>query len=185
MVSRKKAKGKARRAAKAKAAKAMEDEAVEAAAAANRLLEGGQMQMQMRDALMMSDGTAKCHHGLAPSHHWQSREEFLNTSSNLKSCKEFLRTFVDEFDGSDGNFLAAYHATKETYAEVWNDPDKTKFVVSYLLTCGTSKILDGHVQIASKYAALASYFEQYMEVDFLHTRPHPNWPKIRELYFSE
>jgi hypothetical protein len=67
MVSRKKAKGKARRAAKAKAAKAMEDEAVEAAAAAaaNRLLEGGQMQMQMRDALMMSDGTAsaKCHHG--------------------------------------------------------------------------------------------------------------------------
>jgi len=53
------------------------------------------------------------------------------------------------------------------------------------LTCGTSKILVGHVQIASKYAALASYFEQYMEVDFLNTRACLNWPKIRELYAAD
>jgi hypothetical protein len=171
MVSRKKAKGKARRAAKAKAAKAMEDEAV---AAANQLLEDGQLPMRSlnlkRDALMMNYGVAKCHHGLAPSYHrhrQQSRGELLSTSNNLKNCEVFLQTFVNEFDGSAGNFLAAYHATKEKYAEVWNDPGKTKFVVSYLLTCGTSKILAGHVQIASKYAALANYFEQYMEFNFL------------------
>eukprot|EP00984_Skeletonema_dohrnii_P014588 scaffold6144_cov142-Skeletonema_dohrnii-CCMP3373.AAC.4 len=60
-----------------------------------------------------------------------------------------------------------------------------KFVVSYLITCGTSKVLEGHTKIASKYASLASYFEQYMEVDFLNTRPYPNWPKIRELYISD
>eukprot|EP00984_Skeletonema_dohrnii_P033569 scaffold30514_cov154-Skeletonema_dohrnii-CCMP3373.AAC.2 len=189
MVSRKKAKGKARRAAKAEKAKAIEvkDEVDEVAANYNQSRMG---QLQMNDDAQKSDNTRtrtaspKCHHGLVPSHRRQSHEEFMDTSNNVENCKGFLKRFVHEFDSAAGNFLEAYHATKETYGEVWNDPGKMKFVVSYLITCGTSKVLEGHPKIASKYAALASYFEQYMEVDFLNTRPYPNWPKIRELYIS-
>eukprot|EP00985_Skeletonema_marinoi_P000035 scaffold8_cov142-Skeletonema_marinoi.AAC.28 len=200
MVSRKKAKGKARRAAKAEAEKARAIEVVEdaedeaAAAAANQLQGSRRGQLQMKDARKSKNdntrtASAKCHHGLVPSHRRQSHEEFLNTSHNVENCKRFLQRFVYEFDSAEfdsaaGNFLQAYHATKEKYGEVWNDPGKMKFVVSYLITCGTSKVLEGHTKIASKYASLASYFEQYMEVDFLNTRPYPNWPKIRELYIS-
>jgi len=163
MVSRKKAKGKARRAAKAEAkAKAAEVED-EDEAAANQSRRG---QLQMNDA-PKSDNTQsaniKCHHGLVPSHRRQSHEEFLNTSNNVENCKGFLRGFVHEFDSArvefdsaEGNFLEAYHATKENYAEVWDDPGKMKFVVSYLITCGTSKVLEGHTKIASKYASLVS-----------------------------
>lgn len=151
MVSRKKAKGKARRAAKAKA----------------------------------KANDAKCHHGLVPAHRRQSHREFLNTSNNLKTCKGFLQRFVQAFDAAGGNFPAAYHASREENAEVWSDPYKMKFVISYLITCGTNKILEGHAKIASKYASLASYFEQYLKVDLLGTRPYPNFPKIDELYFSE
>jgi len=166
MVSRKKAKGKARRAAKAEAkeakAKAAEVED-EDEAAANQSRKG---QLQMNDA-PKSDNTQsaniKCHHGLVPSHRRQSHEELLNTSNNVENCKGFLRRFVHEFDSAraefdsaEGNFLEAYHATKEKYAEVWDDPGKMKFVVSYLITCGTSKVLEGHTKIASKYASLVS-----------------------------
>eukprot|EP00986_Skeletonema_menzelii_P020986 scaffold32847_cov160-Skeletonema_menzelii.AAC.3 len=139
--------------------------------------------------MIISNGAAslKCHHGLVPLHRRQSHEEFLTASNNVTYSQGFLQRFVRAYDAAAGNFLEAYHATKEEHPEVWNDLEKMKFVVSYLITSGTSKVLEGegHTKSASKYASLASYFEQYMEVDFLHTRPHPNWPKIRELYFSD
>jgi len=171
MVSRKKAKGKVRRAAKAEAEKARAIEVVEdaedEAAAANQLQGSRRGQLQMKEDARKSknDNTrtasAKCHHGLVPSHRRQSHEEFLNTSHNVENCKRFLQRFVYEFDSAEfdsaaGNFLEAYHATKEKYGEVWNDPGKMKFVVSYLITCGTSKVLEGHTKIASKYASLVS-----------------------------
>ena len=185
MVSRKKAKGKARRAAKAKKIEA-EAEAIEGE---GEVTANG-VHLRLNDAQMIiSNGAAslKCHHGLVPLHRRQSHEEFLTASNNVTYSQGFLHRFVRAYDAAAGNFLEAYHATKEEHPEVWNDPEKMKFVVSYLITSGTSKVLEGegHTKSASKYASLASYFEQYMEVDFLHTRPHPNWPKIRELYFSE
>eukprot|EP00984_Skeletonema_dohrnii_P029857 scaffold20768_cov138-Skeletonema_dohrnii-CCMP3373.AAC.6 len=172
MTSLKKAKGKARRAAKAKA---KEDEAV-----TNQPLGG---QPSQRNDAPMSGGittTARCNHGLVPSHyHPQSHI----ASNNLQTCKWFLQAFVNEFDGTAGDFLAAYHATKEKCAVVWNDPSMMEFVVSFLLACGTGKVMEGNnIKIASKYAALACYFEQYIQVELLNTRPFPNWPKIRELY---
>lgn len=180
MTRHKKAKGKARRA----AAKA--NKATEVKAAANQPPRG---QTQVNDAVM-SDGTiTKCNHGLVPSQcHWQQSrlgEEFPNTSYNMKICQGFLQTFVQAFDGAAGDFLAAYHSTKEKCASVWNDPDMMEFVVSFLLACGTSKILEGNIKIACKYAALGSYFEQYIEVEFRKTRAFPNWPKIRELYSAD
>jgi len=180
-MSRKKAVGKARRAERAKA-NATDNQSKP---------RGSGGQLQMNDAMMMmmmGDGTAisMCNHGLVPSHyHWQSRGEFLNTSNMLKICKVFLHAFVYEFDSADGNFLAPYHATKEKFADVWSDVGKMSFVVSFLLACGTSKILEGKFKIARKYAALGSYFEQYVEVDLLSIRAFPNWPKIRELYAAD
>jgi len=144
---------------------------------------GVQVQINDDDALI-SGGTAKCkcNHGLVPSHyHWQSSVGFLTTSNTLKICNMFLQAFVYEFDSAAGDFLAAYHATKEKFADVWNDFSKMSFVVSLLLACGTSKILEGNIKIACKYAALGRYFEQYVEVDLLNIRAYPNWPKIREL----
>lgn len=129
----------------------------------------------------------KCHHGLVSANRRQSHGECLNTANNLKlkTCQGFLQRFVHAFDAAGGNFPAAYHASKEANAEVWSDPDKMKFVISFLITCGTSKLLEGHAKIASKYASLASYFEQYLKVELLNSRPYPNFPKINELYFSE
>jgi hypothetical protein len=175
MASRKKANGKARRAAKSK---------TKAAAHHNQLLG---VQVQMNDALI-SGGTAKCNHGLVPSHyhcHRQSSGGFLNTSNMQKICNVFLQAFVYEFDSAAGDFLAAYHVTKGKFAEVWNDLSMMSFVVSFLLACGTSKILEGNIRIACKYASLGSYFEQYVEVDLLNIRACPNWPKIRELYAAD
>ena len=103
MASRKKINGKARRAAAAAKAKATKDE--EAAVNQNQPLVG---QLQMND-MAMSDGVAKCNHGLVPSHyHWHSHEEFLTTTNNMKQIVTgFLKAFVYEFDGAGGNFLAA------------------------------------------------------------------------------
>jgi len=177
MASRKKANGKARRAAKAKAKAAAPNHQ-------NQPLDGGQ-QMQMIDTERI-EGVEKCNHGLVPSHyHWKSHGEFLNTSNDMKLCKVFLQAFVDEFDGAGGDFLAAYHATKEKYVGVWKDFGKMSFVVSFLLACGTSKVLEGNTRIARKYAALSSYFEMYVEVDLLNTRAYPSWAKINELYSAD
>jgi len=181
MASRKKINGKARRAAAAAKAKATKDE--EAAVNQNQPLVG---QLQMND-MAMSDGVAKCNHGLVPSHyHWHSHEEFLTTTNNMKQIVTgFLKAFVYEFDGAGGNFLAAYHATKVSFAHVWKDLAKMEFVVSFLLSSGTSKVMEGNIKIACKYAALSCYFEQYVEVDLLNTRAFPNWCKINELYAAD
>eukprot|EP00984_Skeletonema_dohrnii_P028405 scaffold18382_cov155-Skeletonema_dohrnii-CCMP3373.AAC.9 len=173
MTSRKRANGKKKRAAKAKAKVAV--------AAQNQPLQGGR-QMQTIDT-DRSDG-AQCDHGLVPSHyHWTSHREILDTYMN--QCKVFLQAFVDEFDGAGGDFLAAYHATKEKFVGVWKDFGKMSFVVSFLLACGTSKVLEGNARIARKYAALSSYFEMYVEVDLLNTRAYPSWAKINELYSAD
>lgn len=191
MPSRKKANGRARRRRAAEKSRA-------AATAQNHSLVGeggGGVQMQMHnmiDAVKMNrdgdgDGSVtNCDHGLVPSHyHWKSKEEFVNTSNNMKQCQVFLQAFVEEFDEVGGDFLVAYHATKGKYANLWKDFAKMSFVVSFLLGCGTSKVLEGNTKSACKYAALGSYFEHYVEVDLLNTRAFPNWCKIRELYSAD
>ena len=101
-------------------------------------------------------GAEKCNHGLVPPHyHWQTQGEFRNTSNNMKICQVFLKAFVDAFDGAGGDFIVAYQATKEEHAHVWKDLGKMAFVVSFLLSCGTSKVLGGNVKLANKYASLA------------------------------
>ncbi len=182
MATRKKDKvrGKARKAAKANAAAA--------AATQNKTLQvqsAGHMQMVgplKRDGV----GVAKCNHGLVPPHYQcQSQGEFRNTSNKMKTCQVFLQAFVEAFDGAGGDFIVAYQATKEEHADVWKDLGKMAFVVSFLLSCGTSKVLAGDIKLACKYASLGSYFEQYVEVDLLNTRACPNFAKIKELYSAD
>lgn len=182
MTSRKKINGRARRAAaKTKAERTKDDQP---AANQNQPLRG---QLQMNEDTTIREGTVRCNHGLVPSHyHWNSREEFLITTTNMKRIVTgFLKAFVQEFDGAGGDFLAAYHATKIQFANVWNDLSKMEFVVSFLVSSGTSKALEGKIKIASKFAALSSYFEQYVQVDLLNTRAFPGWAKIKELYSAD
>ena len=182
MKSRKEVCGKARRApAKAKAATPTHTQHKSLKVQG----QGGGHNMQMIGALKR-DGAAKCDHGLVPSHYqWQSQEEFRNTSNNMMLCRFFLQAFVDAFDGVGGDFIVAYQATKEEYADVWKDLGRMAFVVSFLLSCGTSKVLEGNIKVASKYASLGSYFEQYVEVNLLNTRACPNFAKIKELYLAD
>lgn len=184
MTSRKKINGRARRAAAKTKAKRAKDE--QAAANQNQPLIGTGRQLQMSEDTIR-EGTIRCNHGLVPSHyHWNSREEFVNTTTNMKQIVTgFLKAFVHEFDGAGGDFLTAYHATKRQFANVWNDHSKMEFVVSFLVSSGTSKALEGNIKIASKYAALSSYFEQYVQVDLLNTRAFPGWAKIKELYSAD
>ena len=136
---------------------------------------------------LVKEDLKKCNHGLVPPHYrWLIKHgENSNTSSTLNICNVFLQAFVTEFDTADGDFLAAFHNTKVKFANVWRDIGKMDFIVTYLLACGTNKVLEGNSRIARKYAALASYFEQYVEVDLLNIRAFPNWPKISELYASD
>ena len=156
------------------------------AATQNKPLQGGS-HMQIAGPLKRDGvGVAKCNHGLVPEHYQcQSQEEFRNTFDKMKACQMFLQAFVDAFDGAGGDFIVAYQATKEEYTDVWKDLGKMAFVVSFLLSSGTSKVLSGNIKLASKYASLGSYFEQYVEVDLLNTRACPNFAKIKELYSAD
>ena len=169
MASQTKARGKARRKARRTAkVEPKQDESVTNAPV--RRVQSS----QISDESMNVRTPARCNHGLG-----------CNTPNNMPLCKWFLQMFVNEFDGASGDFLAAYHATKEKCSAVWTDAGMMKFVVSFLLACGTGKVMEGNIKFASKYAALASYFQQYAEVELLHTRAFPNWPKIRELYTAD
>ena len=149
-----------------------------------------QLQIQMsNDNSQRCEGTAKCHHGLLLSFPSESCEDeaypIRSVSDNLENCKQFLQRFVQVFDEVGSDFLAAYHVTKEEYADLWDNPDKMKLIISFLITSGTSKVLEGQTNFARKYASLANYFEQYLEVELLNKRLYPNWPKMKELYYAD
>lgn len=150
-----------------------------------------QIQMKNNDTPQRQRGeaNAKCHHGLLSSFPSEGCDDeaypIQSLSDNIKCCKQFLERFVQVFDAVGGDFLAAYHGTKEDYADFWGNLDKMKLIISFLITCGTSKVLEGQTNFARKYASLANYFEQYLEVEFLNKRLYPNWPKMKELYSAD
>ena len=173
MPSRKKAKGKARKA--AKEAKAKEEEspamAMEMEAAANQRQEGS-LEAMMQELSISTPSPIMCRHGLV---HLSAGEE--------KTCLEFINAFIATFQsqGVLGQaFLKAYHATKITYADVYSS--KLDTVISMLLTNGTQRILDERNDIAQLFAALASYFEDYMAVCLHKTRAVPSLTKAHEWY---
>ena len=147
MPSRKKAKGKARKAAKEAKAKEEESRAVGEVAASQRL------EAQLHQLVISSDvAPQKCEHRLI---HLSAGEE--------KICLEFINVYLTAvaLHASEG-LLKAGCATKDKYAAVYSSSSKLETVVSMLLASGTQSILDERNDIAQRYASLAFSFEGLM-----------------------
>jgi hypothetical protein len=168
MPSRKKAKGKARRAAKETKAAAEEEEEADEVQAALVANQGGSLEAQMQrltidDLLGKSGAQVQCRHGLE----LESHEEQL--------CIAFLEAFrvacIDErLIGSTHPLVAGMEATKVTFASVWKDVEKLKQVVSYCVAVGTQCILDEKENKARLMPLFAYFIEQHIAAVFFSQR---------------
>ena len=180
MPSRKKAKGKARKAAKEAKAKDKEEEsrAVVGVAVKQRQLESLEARKRSLDAqlqqLVISTASPElCKHGfprpsLSPS----------LSPGDIKICTEFIDAFITVLFSERG-FAEAYHATSDKYADVYDS--KLDIVVPMLLAGGTLCILEGNNRDAQLYASLTSYFEEYIAVCHRETKAIGHLSKACEL----
>ena len=162
MPSRKKIKGKARKAAKAAKAKEV---------AANQLHEGSSLEVQLQRLTINDTSPTKCVHGrpqLSPG--------------DMKIHVEFINAFMDGCKSREdvgGAFTAATVATEEKYADMYSS--KMKTVISMLLFVGTQSVLEGRNDIARWYAMLASFFEELIAVEVRKSKAIVSWTKVFEL----
>ena len=169
MPSRKKAKGKARKAAK----KAKAKEESEAVAAGQVQEEALATQMQQLRINAASPGL--CSHGLVQL-----------SAGEEKIIVDFINAFIAKFRSVEqvgAALVTARQATKDEYADVYYS--KLDTVISILLSGGTQYILDGDNGEAELYAAFACYFENLMAVDVRKTKATVGWAKIVELYVAD
>ena len=165
MPSRKKAKGKARKAAKAK-------EDSRAVTAANQRREES-VEAQMQRLIINAVSPKLCTHG-CPS----------LPPGEMKICQDFINAYIDAFF-SDVEvelveaFLIATDTTVKTYENIYYS--KLDTVISILLRNGTQCILDGNNVRAKLHASLASYFEEYNAYEVRKTKAMINWTKPFEL----
>jgi len=161
MPSRKKAKGKARR-----AAKATKDEESQAVVANQR--QEGSLEVMMQRLIFNS---ATCQHGLAPL-----------PSNGEKICQDFIHTFIEVFTAQDDvveSVTAALAATKKEYADVYSS--KLETVISILLASGTELILDGDKYNARLYAAFTTFFEDMNQAPVQKSKALFNCVRLFEL----
>ena len=169
MPSRKKAKGKARKAAKEAKAKEEESQAAVEVAAGQRQGESVEAMMQRLGINVASPKL--CGHGYP-----------CLSAGEEDICIEFINAFIDIFRSQDSmgeGFVSAEEATEEQYPEVYTS--KLEAVISIILYNGTQCILHGDNHTARLNAMLASYFENYMAVNVHMTQATLNVSKIIEL----
>ena len=174
MPSRKKAKGKARKAAKEAKAKEEEESRAVAEVAANPRQEGS-LEAQLQRLVISDVASQKCQHGLVQL-----------SAGEEKTCEYFINAYLHAFTSQDdvGNgILAAGCATSKEYADVYSS--KMDTVVSILLASGTQRILDEHNDIAQRYAMLACFFEDYNAVFLRKTQATPDCSKLMELHGAD
>ncbi len=173
MTSRKRAKGKARKAAK-EAAKVKESQAAVAGNQRQRLEESLEAQMQRLQISHSHGSSMTCRHGV---------------DNSTPICIEFIVAFISAYISiSEGSLLDAFDAADEAtagekFAEVYSSRLET--VVSKLVAAGTDCILDGENATAQLYAALACYFEELIAVSVRHTEALINWVKVVEMHGAD
>eukprot|EP00984_Skeletonema_dohrnii_P001763 scaffold586_cov112-Skeletonema_dohrnii-CCMP3373.AAC.9 len=174
-VSRKKAAGKARKAAKVKAGgEVKEDERGDNNdnddAMTNRQLRS--VASRYRNAPISHDTTI-CSHGLL---------EMPFTLLN------FVDKFTEVFYAADGgntlsgSIMRARNATNVEFADVWNDSAKLEIIISCLLSNGTENILDGDYDYAGGIASVARYLHECIAVELKQTQALSAWPKIHQVH---
>eukprot|EP00985_Skeletonema_marinoi_P003158 scaffold1315_cov75-Skeletonema_marinoi.AAC.1 len=113
---------------------------------------------------------------------------FTLTGHEFILTTQFLKKFACEYNAAGSvlnyNIRAAYHATREEYADVWNSAAVMEFVSGYFLTEGAHYLLEGNNKAASHYASLAYCFEQHITCNLRRERLTMSWPKMNELYFD-
>ena len=109
-------------------------------------------------------------------------------SDKLRNVHQFINRFVCEYNNASSvlnyNIRKAYHATREEYADMWNNAAVMERVSVYFLTEGTKYVLEGNNKAASHYASLAYCFEQHIACNLRKERLTMSWPKMNELYFD-
>ena len=177
MPSRKKAKGQARKAAKARN---------EAAEKARKLEEAYREFEQMQIKRLQVDDQRSvlpiCMHGFDPF-------------PDDDICIKFIRAFVREFykwlrkmyeagrkdeRGLMISLSKARDSTKDEYSEVWNSSAKMRQVIKYFFHNGTMLILDGDDIDARHSALFARFFEEWLKVEVHKSQSFIDWPKVIE-----
>mmetsp|Transcript_2384 Transcript_2384/g.3582 ORF Transcript_2384/g.3582 Transcript_2384/m.3582 type:complete len:270 (+) Transcript_2384:90-899(+) len=178
MVSRKKAKGKARKAA-AKAKKEEEKEAhndSSAAAAQQREQEGAlEAQFQMQ-RLLIDSLPSPCKHGFDPF-------------PEGDVCSRFVRLYLETLFAGIGSkieaILEAVDAVDKKYPEVIYDSSKMKHILSYFLLGGTDHILNGHYGAARITAAVIIMFDEFIAFSVHKTRSGVHLQKLMEILIAD
>jgi hypothetical protein len=168
MVSRKKAKGKARKAVKADSS---------AAAAQERGQEGAlEAQLQMQ-RLIIDSLPSPCQHGFDPFSEGDVCDRFLTLySSALHSSSE---------DNFFEQILEVMEALEEEYPEVLRDSSKMKQILSYFLSGGTDHILNGDDGAARTTSAVIVMFEEFIAFRVHKTQAGLHTQKMLEMVIAD
>ena len=171
MPSRKKAKGKARKAAKEAKAKEEESRAVGEVAANQRRVQEKSVEELMQRLRISAPSPTMCRHGCPPI-----------STGDEKICLEFINAFIATAVGSRGNLRDGFcTALEASDADVYSS--QLDAVISIILAKGTQMILDeGDKVITRFYASLARYFE---DLGLHKTRAAPNFTKVYDLYNAD
>ena len=76
-------------------------------------------------------------------------------------CIAFRKSLSTLARNYSTKFQDIYEATKTTFADVWNDPDKLLWVASDLLSFGAKETLQGGYKSIGYLACTACFFEQW------------------------
>jgi len=175
MPSRKKAKGKARKAAK-EAAKA--EEGKRQAVIANQRQVGPHEALMQR--LNINATPLICKHGYGL---------VALTPGDLKICQDVIRTFTAVFTSREDVmecFIEASTVTHEKYPDLYSSKLLLESLVSCLLSSGTQRVLDeGDNCPARLFAMLACYFEEWSNVKVRKTKATLNWTQIFEFNHAD
>lgn len=154
MPSRKKAQGKARKAAKAK------KEAEEGEVREDEMLSSIQVQEGMgQQSIGNNPSSVKCTHGSSVSLDRRTNgllRDFLEVFQIVTSVAIANKGTVNIGKALD----AAKEATFDHYKDVWSDRTKMESVSSIFVVRGTQFILDDDIGQANGSASIAYYFEQ-------------------------
>jgi hypothetical protein len=181
MASRKKAKGKAR-----KAAKAQQQEEAAAVAANQRGSLHSQLIDNKTNTTTSSSRTARykkvCQHGFGSK-----------TFPHWHTCDTFMGEFMTGFNSTNGHnahdLRAAHDMTTEKYGStVWSNVDMLNWIKSCFIANGTRYLLDGtpdkggvDAHATKDYAIIALYIEQYIAITLTKTQTTFNWDAISSL----
>lgn len=169
MPSRKKAQGKARKAAKAK----KEMELAELAATfATGFMQ--RVEESVKKTFEAQLNTEKCCHGNVP------------TMEKLHVAEDFLDIYMAAFraseaSGDENPYAEAFRISCLKYADVWMDPAKMEWVISFMLQCGTAFLLEGNIKSARVGASFICCFEEWITRE----KKIMNWAKWQELKYAD